>query len=166
MEILIENLIFKGIHGYTQKEKINPQRFILNINVEGDFDGAAAKDDLQKTADYRQLKEVARKVIETERYDLLETIADKIANTIIKDPIIRRVTVSVSKPDIWGNGVPTVTVSKNQLLPNLNLIDFDCHRLIQELWSHGGVSLPILPIERRLSLLTEAEKYQFIKLQN
>ena len=163
MKITIENLIFKGIHGYTEKEKNNLQRFIVNIELEGDFHQAAAGDNLQKTVDYREIKEIARKIIETEHYDLLETIAEKIASEIIKNQDIQRATVSVSKPDIWESGVPTVTVSKHQLLPNLNLLDFDYHHFIHELWSRGGISLPILPIERRLALVAEAEKYQFIK---
>ena len=78
MKIIIENLIFKGTHGYTEKEKIKPQRFIVTIHLEGDFHRAAADDDLKKTADYRRIKEIAGNIVENGHYDLLETIAEKI----------------------------------------------------------------------------------------
>ena len=30
-KIILKNLLFSGVHGYTEKEKVKPQRFILNI---------------------------------------------------------------------------------------------------------------------------------------
>ena len=162
--IILDNLVFHGVHGYTAEEKTKPQRFKFSISLETNFHRAIADDDLGKTVDYRDIREQARKIIEEEGpINLLETIAKKIVTAILKNPTIDAVEVSVSKPDVWGNGVPTVIIGERQV-PSINaLIDFDWDAVLHELCAHGGVSFPMLPKERRLALVAEAENYPFVK---
>lgn len=161
--ITLRNLIFYGTHGHTAKEKLKPQRFIVDILIESDFLRAASTDNLNHTVDYRAAREAARQVIEDGNYELIETIAGKIASEIIKDIKVKKVEVSVTKPDIWQKGEPAVTISRKQTPRNLDLFNFDWLDLVAELSGRGAISLPMLPIERRLALVAEAENYQFIK---
>lgn len=161
--ITLRSLIFYGTHGHTAKEKLAPQRFIVDILIESDFLRAASTDNLNHAVDYRSAREAARQVIENGNYELIETIAGKIASEIIKDTKVKKVEVSVTKPDIWQKGEPTVTISRRQTPRNLDLLNFDWLDLVAELSGRGAVSLPILPIERRLALVAEAENYPFIQ---
>ena len=161
-KIALNNLVFYGTHGYTQKEKTKTQRFTLNINIEWHSENSSG-DDLKNTIDYRQIKEFARKIIEKNSFNLIETIAEKILDAILQNPKIKFAEISVSKPDIWENGIPSITLSRKNFGTGLDLIDFAAEELLNKIIARGGASIPILPRERRLALIAEAEKYSYVR---
>ena len=109
MKIIIENLVFKGIHGLTEKEKISSQKFILNIELETDKI-IPKNDSIEETIDYRKIRDIAENVILGPHRNLLETISMQIAERILDDKKINKVKISISKPDIWKTGTPKVEV--------------------------------------------------------
>lgn len=157
--VFINNLIFWGFHGLTEKEKTNPQRFLVNISLKAP--PAGNQDDISKTVDYRIVKKITESMISNERFELLESLAARIAEEILKSTSAESVTVSISKPDIWENGVPGVTITKERIPAHINLLDFEVEELIETLSSQRGVSIPILSEERRLKLLKEAESFDY-----
>jgi dihydroneopterin aldolase len=109
MKIIIENLVFKGIHGLTEKEKISSQKFILNIEVETDKI-TPKNDSIEETIDYRKIRNIAENVILGPHQNLLETMSMQIAERILDDKKINKVKISISKPDIWKTGIPKVEI--------------------------------------------------------
>ncbi len=108
MEIFIKDLILLGVHGLTDKEKLAPQPFKVTIRT-----GVASintDDDITHTADYRKMKKIAEQVIQEEHYELVESIAHRIAGLIKEDPLVTWVEVEVEKVSIWTNGRPGVRV--------------------------------------------------------
>src|SRR3989344_3132695 len=97
--IILNDLIFSGVHGHTAKEKNKPQRFKIDIIVTSNH--VVFQDNIQETVDYRSIKEAARKVIEEHRYELLETIANTIADLVVVMNDVKTVEVRVCKLDIW-----------------------------------------------------------------
>jgi dihydroneopterin aldolase len=111
MKIFINNLIYKGIHGLTDKESSSPQRFRVDVTVDC-FESPGTKDDINETLDYRIVKNVVREVIEGPHRDLLETMGETIADRIMENVRVRSATIRVQKPDIWDNGIPGIEISR------------------------------------------------------
>ncbi len=87
-----------GYHGVLEHEKINGQEFTVDVRIETNFDAAVSTDDVAQTINYA---EVAQDVVDSvtgERFDLIETLANHIAQKIIARPTVARVLVTVHKP--------------------------------------------------------------------
>lgn len=161
MKIIVKNLVFKGNHGTTAKERKRPQNFQTNIVVET-LENSPTGDNLEKTIDYRKYKKIVQEIIEGSSCNLIETINNKIAKEILKDDRVFSVNIEVSKPDIWKNGTAAINIT-HYAPPQVDLLDFDLDKIINEILLLGGTSFPILSEERRLSLSKEAEKYAYKK---
>lgn len=160
MKITLENLIFEGIHGVTEKEKNNPQKFRIDVSFETRF--LPIQNKLEKLVDYREIKKIVQEIIEGKHCELIEVLTNRIVDKIMDNKKIMTVTVTLQKIEVWNNGTPGVTITRHAI-PSLDLLDFDCDYVIEELLHRGGVSFPILPEKRRLELLKEAEGYNYIK---
>ena len=95
--IEIRGLRVLGVHGVLPEEQGRSQPFQLDLDIELDMTMAAASDDVADTVDYGAAVEVARRVVETHSYALLETLASKVADTLLADSRISAVTVAVHK---------------------------------------------------------------------
>ena len=101
--IWLRDCRFEACHGVLPEEQEHRQWFSVNIEAWLDVRAAAAADDVTLTADYRQLWEAARDVMEGSPRALLETLAETIAAAILKPPL-KRVRVAVEKlaPPLGG----------------------------------------------------------------
>ena len=159
--IILENLIFSGIHGLRQKEKLNPQRFKFNIEVTPKRNSLPTKDDMSETVDYSQIKKITQKITEESSFNLIETLAGRIADAILEDKEVIKVKISISKIDIWENGAPGAELTRHAPIHQDKFLDFDIRDLVRGLVEAGAVSIPILPESRRLTLLKEAESLPY-----
>lgn len=157
--VFINNLIFWGFHGLTEKEKINAQRFIINIQIKACSIGRA--EDITTTIDYRVIKAIIGRIINKEHFGLLETLAGRIIEDIFRNTSAESVTINIRKPDIWENGFPGVSITRERIPTYLNLLDFDIDELIEHLAYQGGISFPILPPNRIQELVKEAESLTY-----
>ena len=112
--ISITDLIILGTHGATKKEKANPQRFQVDIWLKCDGRQAPITDDLSDAIDYRIVKKAIEEVIGGPFCQLMETLADRIANLTLERTPASQVTVQVTKLDIWPSGQPAVMVTKDR----------------------------------------------------
>jgi 7,8-dihydroneopterin aldolase/epimerase/oxygenase len=83
-----------GHHGANPGEKDLAQDFVVDLDVEVDV----TADRIGGTSDYRQLIRAARETVERERFDLLESIADAVAEAVAARPGVVRATAVVHKP--------------------------------------------------------------------
>jgi dihydroneopterin aldolase len=83
-----------GHHGANPGEKDQAQDFVVDLDVEVDV----TADRIGGTSDYRQLIQTARDTVERERFDLLESIADAVAEAVAARPGVVRATAVVHKP--------------------------------------------------------------------
>ena len=112
MNIQIHNLVVSGVHGLTEKERTAPQRFRVDIDVNFPSE-LSAGDDISKTLDYRVLKNIVVEIIGGESCLLIESLAEKIADKVVRLKGVSSVQVCVAKIDIWEDGVPSVTVTRS-----------------------------------------------------
>jgi dihydroneopterin aldolase len=103
--IVLAGMVFLARHGVNDWEKIEPQRFEVDVELEVDVRAAAAGDDLARTVDYRGVYETIRTVVEGQSFDLIETLAERIARDVLAaDARVDEVEVRVRKPDVELGG--------------------------------------------------------------
>lgn len=98
-QIKIENLKVFAFHGVYASEKDRGQNFFVNATLYTDFREAAKKDDIEKSTDYGEVCSTIKEVMTVKSYDLIETVAEKVAEGIlINFPKIEAVDVEIRKP--------------------------------------------------------------------
>ena len=95
--LILSGLTAFGYHGANPAERKLGQTFTADLEVVLDTQRAAASDSIHDTVSYPRLEETARKILEGEPANLLETVAERIASAILKQPSVVQVTVRVSK---------------------------------------------------------------------
>jgi 7,8-dihydroneopterin aldolase/epimerase/oxygenase len=95
--IEIRGLRVMGTHGVLTEEKARPQPFEIDLILEVALDEAAGSDDLQKTVDYGPLVYAVSDLVASERFELLETLAEAIARRALLAERVEAVTVSLRK---------------------------------------------------------------------
>ncbi|MEU7788351.1 MULTISPECIES: dihydroneopterin aldolase [unclassified Amycolatopsis] len=96
--ITLTGLRVFGRHGVFEHEKRDGQEFVIDVTAWLDLGPAAASDDLTKTLHYGELAELAAGIVAGEPYDLIESVAGKIADEVMRDERLSAIEVTVHKP--------------------------------------------------------------------
>ena len=103
--IVLSNMAFDARHGVHDWEKLQAQRFEVDVELELDLGPAGRTDNLGQTIDYGPLYEQVRSIVSGRPVDLLETLAQSIAEAVLAaDLRIQAVTVRVRKPGVKLGG--------------------------------------------------------------
>ena len=110
--IVLRGIRAQGHHGVYAFERERGQMFRVDAVLELDTAPAAAGDDLERTVNYAELARALYRVLTGEPVDLLETLAQRLADVCLADPLVDAVEITVHKPEA-DLGVPfdDVTVS-------------------------------------------------------
>jgi 7,8-dihydroneopterin aldolase/epimerase/oxygenase len=87
-----------GRHGVLAHETALGQEFVVDVTLHLDTSAAAATDDLAMTADYGTVAEQVVAVVRGEPVQLIETLAQRIADVALRPARVQAVDVSVHKP--------------------------------------------------------------------
>ncbi|GAA4524827.1 2-amino-4-hydroxy-6-hydroxymethyldihydropteridine diphosphokinase [Brachybacterium paraconglomeratum] len=102
-------------HGVLEEEKRLGQQFEVDVTLHLDTAPAGASDALSRTVNYAEAAAAVHEEMTGGPYDLVETLAERIATRILTDtghPLVRRVGIRVHKPSApVGLPVGSVTVS-------------------------------------------------------
>lgn len=159
--IFIDNLIVEGIQGLGAKEKRISQKFRVDAEIKINS-GAHLIDKIESTFDYKIARDIIFEVFKNESFNLLETLAERIAQRILEKPRSESIKITIRKIEIWNNGVPGITIIRQKVPKYLDLFDFDAEKMINDLCKIGGASFPVLGEDRRLKLVEEARKLAFV----
>ena len=96
--IVLTGLRVWGRHGVFDHERRDGQEFIVDAELQVDTRAAAASDDLADTIDYGALAQGLADVVSGPPFRLIESLADRLVAVCLKDPRVRRATVTVHKP--------------------------------------------------------------------
>lgn len=80
---------------YTWEQHIN-QQLLIDISIETDL--SACQEDLSKTIDYDVLCEKVTQFVESKAFQLIESVANEVAQFIHDNFKLTQLTVGVSKP--------------------------------------------------------------------
>ncbi|MQA12212.1 MAG: dihydroneopterin aldolase [Pseudonocardiaceae bacterium] len=96
--IALTGLRVYGRHGVFDHEKADGQEFVVDIAVSIDLAEAAGSDELTATVDYGALAQRAAAIVGGEPRNLIECVAGRIADEVMRDERVQDAEVTVHKP--------------------------------------------------------------------
>ena len=98
--IILKGMAFYGFHGVREEERRKGQVFTVDVAVGCDLRQAGRTDRLEDTIDYGELFREVRAVLEGPPKNLLEAVAEEIAQRLLSYDGVREVHVEVHKPHV------------------------------------------------------------------
>lgn len=96
--IYIEDLRVDTLIGLYEWERRIRQTVRLDIAMDFDIRAAAKGDDVSKTLDYKAVAKRVIAFVEAAEYELVETLAERVASLILSEFDVRRVSLKLDKP--------------------------------------------------------------------
>ena len=104
-EVFLEAVRFYAYHGVNPEERVQGQRFIVDVRLATDLRAAGATDDLAQTVNYSAVYKRVKAIVEGSPRNLIEALAEDIASALLGDfPASTAVTVTVRKPEVALKG--------------------------------------------------------------
>ncbi|QMU97139.1 dihydroneopterin aldolase [Microbacterium esteraromaticum] len=97
-EITLTGLTVFGYHGVFDFERRQGQEFAIDLTLRLSLSAAAASDDVVDTVHYGELADRVAAIVAGEPVNLIETLAQRIADAALDDERVRSVKVTVHKP--------------------------------------------------------------------
>ncbi len=97
-KIILDGLVFYGYHGVNPEERVQGQRFVVDVELTLDLSRAGLSDDLNATVNYASVFKVTRSIVEGEPANLIEAVAERIAAEILSRFGVESGRVRVRKP--------------------------------------------------------------------
>lgn len=105
-KILMHNMFFYGYHGVLDAERSIGQKFIVDVEIMFDSQNAGETDSVENTISYAEVYDDIKYLVESERYNLIEALAERIAFNILKRyDLAKEVMVKVKKPEAPVKGI-------------------------------------------------------------
>jgi len=98
-ELAVTGIECFGHHGVFDFERREGQIFVVDLVLGVDTRPAAASDDLPDTVDYGSLVNAVKAAVERDPVDLIETVAQRIADVCLTDDRVEWAKVTLHKPD-------------------------------------------------------------------
>ncbi|CAM3314578.1 dihydroneopterin aldolase [Nocardioides dubius] len=98
-ELSIVGVECYGHHGVFEFERREGQIFVVDLTLGLDTRPAAASDDLADTVDYGTLVAAVKAAVENDPVDLIEKVAQRVADVCLLDPRVEWTRVTLHKPD-------------------------------------------------------------------
>jgi dihydroneopterin aldolase len=103
--IVLANMQFEGRHGDHEWERETPQPFEVDVELRLDLRPAGGSDELARTVDYGRVFDIAREIVESRTFHLLERLAEAIASEVLAAfPLVEEIDVRVRKPKVKLSG--------------------------------------------------------------
>lgn len=104
--LTVKALQLEGKHGFLESERVNGNRFEIDVTVRGDFRQAATTDDLELSFNYETVVEEAlavmngpsKKLIETLCHTLGESLFNRHKNILYLEVALRKLNPPVEVP--------------------------------------------------------------------
>src|SRR5688572_11446492 len=97
-KIMLNQMSFYGYHGALLEENKLGQRFVVDVELHLNLQNAGKTDQLENSVDYSHVFFAVKQIVEEERFRLIETLAEKIAEGLLAKFSVPEVLVRVIKP--------------------------------------------------------------------
>ncbi len=97
--IILQGMRFYGYHGVNPEENVQGQSYLVDLEAEVDLARPGLTDGLEDTVSYTHLYRTTKAIVEGEPRNLLERLAQEIADRLLADFPLEAVTVTVKKPN-------------------------------------------------------------------
>lgn len=96
--IVLTGLRVQANHGVFDFERAEGQEFVVDVTAWLDLSVASSGDDLTATVHYGELAEEVVAAVERDPADLIETVAERVAATVLAHEPVDAVEVTIHKP--------------------------------------------------------------------
>ena len=97
-QIIIRDLLARGIIGVNERERLAKQDILINIVIFADVHQAGLKDALNLSVDYSDTAKKVLAIAEASNRFTVEALAEDIARMCLDQPHAQKVRVRVEKP--------------------------------------------------------------------
>ncbi|OIP77696.1 MAG: ribonuclease H [Oscillatoriales cyanobacterium CG2_30_44_21] len=117
-KIYLKNVRAYGYVGYLPEENVLGQWFAVDATLWVDFEKSTHNDEIEDTVNYISCIQKIEKLIQTQKYKLIERLAGAIADSLLEDSKISQVEVKVIKHPPIPNFQGSVTVEITRSRPH------------------------------------------------
>ena len=97
-QVIIKDLLVRGIIGINEWERVTPQDILINIILFADLTRAGDSDVITDCVNYRTVAKKVQAHAESAKRATVEALAADIARLCLEDPLVQKVQVRVEKP--------------------------------------------------------------------
>jgi dihydroneopterin aldolase len=97
-EITLTGLRAFGRHGVYEHERTDGQHFVVDLTLYVSTAAASRSDDVADTVHYGEVAEQVAGIVGGEPVNLIETLAERIADALLARDAVKMVAVTVHKP--------------------------------------------------------------------
>jgi FolB domain-containing protein len=97
-QIIIKDLLARGIIGINEWEREKAQDILINIVLFADLKMAGESDNLRDSVDYRMIAKKAMAHAENAKRLTVEALAADVARLCLEDPKVQKARVRIEKP--------------------------------------------------------------------
>jgi dihydroneopterin aldolase len=101
--VFVRDLEIKALLGIYEHEKRDPQRIIVNIDLSVHEGKDPLSDDISQVVSYEVVVKKVEKIVARGHVNLVETLAERIAEACLRDKRVVGARVRIEKPDIIKN---------------------------------------------------------------
>ena len=145
-----------GIFGWERKKK---QDVLINLKFPCDIRKVSRQDDIADTFNYKKIAKSIISFVEKSQYQLIETLAEKLADSLIKNFQLLEIYLSVSKPGAV-RGSQNVGVEIYRKWPNTKTPELVYLSLGSNIHPRKNLQLALSEINERYSILGQSHVYE------
>jgi dihydroneopterin aldolase len=113
--IFLRDLEINATIGIFEWEKRIKQKVRIDLEMATDIAMAAASDAIEDTLDYKAISKRVIQFVEESRYELIETLIEKVSEIILKEFNISWVRLTISKPGaVRGSRDVGITIERGE----------------------------------------------------
>ena len=101
--VFVRDLDLMALIGIYEREKINPQRIIVNVDLSVQESDGPMSDEIDHVVSYEIVVKKIEAIVAAGHVNLVETLAEKFAESCLKDKRVLAARVRIEKPDIIPN---------------------------------------------------------------
>jgi len=117
--IFVRDLVMSCSIGVYRHERDAPQRVRLNLDLAIEDDTAGLTDRIDDTVSYEDIVQKARQIIASRHYNLVETLAESVAEMCLEDSRVHIVKARVEKLDVFADaGSVGVEIERTRKIKN------------------------------------------------
>ncbi len=115
--IFIKDMLLRCIIGVRPHERTRAQPLCISVSLSVEFPSAAPTDAIEQTVDYSALHGSIVALVEGSSFQLIETLAHRVAEVCLTDPRVSSVEVTVEKPRaLKGRARAGVTIVRDRIV--------------------------------------------------
>ncbi len=106
-KIFLQGLEIRCVIGTLPRERKKKQKVVIDLEFPAPVRKAARRDDLRDALNYQAIARHATKFVSQSRFYLIETLAERLAKTLLKKFRLQEILLRVSKPKAIPNAKNT-----------------------------------------------------------